>query len=219
MSDGRPILSDLWDGSHDGPTNMARDVELIARAESDGWACRAYGWTEAWVTLGATQDEQRALVDPANTKWVRRPTGGKGVLHGHDLTLGIAVSLERIGLETGTKDVQTVYESLVAPILAGFEGCGIAVSLGRELKATGSSGDCFAFALRNDVVDRATGIKLCGCAQRVFPNAALLQASIPVSRPLVEPHEVFRNAAPSHWIDLDQAKFLNSLAEFLASQG
>src|SRR5579862_8679410 len=86
------------DGMLDGMTNMVKDTELLTGAEAGAAGCRVYGWDGPWVSLGRFQSPKRDLLSPENTHWVTRPTGGKAVLHGHDVTVGLAVPLDTLGL-------------------------------------------------------------------------------------------------------------------------
>lgn len=76
----------------DGPTNMATDVALL-RSVAAGRSrptLRLYRWKGPWVSLGYAQDAARAVdlaaCEAAGVGLVRRPTGGKALLHGSDLT-------------------------------------------------------------------------------------------------------------------------------------
>src|SRR5205085_6034945 len=103
------------DGRLEGHTNMLRDRELLSRAEAGEAGCRVYGWLGPWVSLGRFQSPERDLVQPEATNWVVRPTGGKAVLHGHDLTVGLAVPLSALGLEN--RSLKAVYRAIVQPLI------------------------------------------------------------------------------------------------------
>lgn len=189
------------EGRLDGHTNMARDSRLLERAEDGEPGCRVYGWTGPWVSLGRFQNPERDLVDPEHTNWVIRPTGGKAVLHGHDVTVGLAVPLSMLDV-TG-RQLKPVYRAVVLPIVEAMRACGVAAILGEKrvagpsIAAARQTADCFAIASANDVVDEMTGLKVCGCALRLTDSAVLVQASLPNGRPLVRPEETIRNAALS----------------------
>lgn len=179
----------------DGHENMARDREILARAEAGQLGVRIYQWDGPWVSLGRFQHPERDLVDLKATKWTLRPTGGKAVLHGHDLTVGLAIPLARLGL--GPRDLKPAYRLAVQPIVEALKSCGVDATLAEGTKwgsAGRSTADCFAFRSPNDVVDRISGRKLCGVALRITDSAILVQASIPRGRPLVEPSTRIRGA-------------------------
>ncbi|HXH60223.1 MAG TPA: hypothetical protein VNI20_02570, partial [Fimbriimonadaceae bacterium] len=179
----------------DGHTNMARDAALLDLAEQSGAFARVYSWDGPWVSLGRFQTPDRALRDPDGIPWVMRPTGGKAVLHGHDVTVGLACNLGLLGLSADTaRRVSHVYRHIVGPLAAALTESGLTASLAestRFVRSAGKTADCFAHVSPNDVVDPATGIKVCGCALRLTQRAVLLQASIPVRAPLVDPRIVF----------------------------
>lgn len=173
---------------------MAADTVLLERAEAGESCGRVYSWSQVWVTLGRFQHPERDLLIPID--WTRRPTGGKAVLHGHDVTVAIARPLSELGLDG--RSLRAVYRALIAPLVATLNELGCPSVLGDASRYAGRgvrTADCFAFTSGNDVVDPMTGHKRCGCALRITESAALLQASIPVRPPLVDPATVFPHAA------------------------
>lgn len=168
----------------DGPTNMDRDRDLLVFAEQGQVGARLYGWKSSWITLGRFQKPEETLV--GDTPWVVRPTGGLAVLHGHDLTVAIAIPHD-LRSDRG-RSVRSVYRQLVKPLVEALRECGLDAELCEDTRLGGPKApgaDCFAFSSPNDVVDRSTGQKVCGCAVRITDRAALLQASIPFQTPLV----------------------------------
>ena len=202
----------------DGPANMARDAELLQDAERGRASARVYTWDRAWVSLGRFQRPERALRDPAAIDWVMRPTGGKAVLHGHDVTVGMAVPLSALGItESGSRQVSTVYRAVVRPLVEALTAAGLPATLAETtpfVRSAGQTADCFAHVSPNDIVDPATGQKVCGCALRVTPGAVLVQASVPVRRPLVRPDAVFDSP---HTFIIERELQLERLASELTS--
>lgn len=140
-----------------------------------------------------------------------RPTGGKAVLHGHDVTVGLAFPLSC--LQTQSRSLKPVYRAVVAPIVAALRACGVPARLAEETPYSNvgaRTADCFAFSSPNDVVDEETGFKVCGCALRLTDSAVLVQASLPNGQPLVAPETVIRNAALTYrsW---DSSNFADAL--------
>ncbi len=188
----------IEDGLQDGPVNMARDRALVACLSACEASARVYGWTGPWVSLGAFQREERELVGGCTVPTVRRPTGGKAVLHGHDITLGLAARLEALLPEVpaGIRDraVKRAYRALAEPLVMALRACGLGASLAEDtpfVRGGGRTGDCFAHVSPNDIVDAQTGAKLCGCALSLGEGVVLLQASMPCREPLVDPATVF----------------------------
>lgn len=182
----------------DGVTNMARDYELLALAERGESVARVYSWDGAWVSLGRFQRAEKAIRDPGSIDWVMRPTGGKAVLHGHDVTIGMAFSLKDIGIdESEARRVSVVYRRSVGPLVRALSRAGLPAVLAEEteyVRNNGHTADCFAHVSPNDIVDPGTGAKVCGCALRVSQSAVLLQASVPVDDPLIDPRTIFASA-------------------------
>ena len=78
-----------------GAANMALDEALMDRAaESGEWICRVYAWSEPTVSFGRNQAAARHY-DPARLgerglAAVRRPTGGRAILHHREITYSVA---------------------------------------------------------------------------------------------------------------------------------
>lgn len=169
-------------------TQMARDEALWRTAQSGTSAGRVYQWSDVHVTLGYNQST--ALMDDAHVGWTRRPTGGKAVLHGHDVTLALAVPLTSIGQEREARSVKAAYRAISAPLIVALNELGIPATLAETtpyVRGAGKVADCFAHVSPNDIVHPGTGQKVCGCALAIRSGAVLLQASVPVRPPLIEP--------------------------------
>ncbi len=199
----------------DGPTNMARDAVLLEAAERGipGW--RVYAWDGPWVSLGRFQRPERAVVEGWD-RWCLRPTGGRAVLHGHDVTL--AYALPHVG---DSRRLKEVYRRLISPLVEALNACGLACQLAEATRYAGSgeaNEDCFAFRSSNDVVCPDTGKKVCGCALRIGEYGALLQASIPYSEPLVAPGSAISGAFDSGVQRWDWNSFEEAFDHVMASR-
>lgn len=169
------------DPSLDGPTNMARDVALLEAAERGTPGVRVYEWDGPWLSLGRFQRPSDVLAELGDLPWVMRPTGGKTVRHGEDVTVGMAAPSALLGLES--RQLKEAYRALARPLISALRTCGVPAVLGegsRWLRKEGRTADCFAYVSPNDIVDEETGLKVCGCALRLTDKAVLVQASIPV---------------------------------------
>jgi lipoyl(octanoyl) transferase len=186
-----------------GPENMAEDQRLLALAEDGISSLRLYSWSDPWVTLGQFQTPDRALGPQCPVPWVMRPTGGRGVLHGHDLTLAAGISLGLLGF--GTEDSRSaiqIYRAVIQPIAAALRACGVPAVLGEEaghLQQGAGPDDCFAHIAPNDVVNVHSGAKVMGCSLRLTLESVLIQASIPCGPPLVDPSLVFKEPGVPSW--------------------
>lgn len=198
---------------------MARDRENLDLAEQGGIYARVYTWDGPWVSLGRFQKPERAL--KSDIDHVIRPTGGKAVLHGHDVTVSIAANLSDLGIGESRK-VATVYRAVVEPLVDALNRAGMPAILAERtshVRNAGHTADCFAHVSPNDVVDKETGAKVCGCALRVTERAVLLQASIPVAPPLIDPALVFDNPhVPAIERDLGPDRLAEALRTILGSK-
>lgn len=198
------------DSPADGPINMEEDLKLLLQAEEGTISCRIYGWDSVWVTLGSAQRAEDVFVPGGEVPHVHRPTGGAAVLHGHDLTVGLAMPLRR-----GVRDS---YRVVTEPLIRALNEAGIDAALAEDIGADRGDPrriDCFAGSSANDIVHRGTGEKVCGCALRRSRSAVLVQASIPVRRPVVEPSAVLVGGVPVTPVGLDEMRFIRSLEERL----
>lgn len=145
---------------------------------------RLYFWQQPAITVGRFQNVQRTLnlvqTLERDLPIVRRITGGRGILHGPDITIGIATSLESLGL-TSDASVITIYQRLAGIYLRAFRILGIPAVMGacasqgqRDVR-----GNCFAVASRADIIDSDTGNKLLGAAIFRRGRFVLQQASLP----------------------------------------
>ncbi len=205
----------MVEGKNDGVTNMARDIALLSLAEDGMAGARVYFWDSVWVTLGRNQKPENALLD-LSVNHIVRPTGGAAVLHGHDLTIGLAIPL--VDLDCTSREVKKAYLGLVSPIIAALNAVGVPASLGRDIADRGSLASPYCFAMKSDydVLNRETGEKICGCAMRVTDRAALLQASIPVGEPLVDPDAVLTEYIRTPSSSFDITHFKNELNQNLS---
>ena len=152
---------------------MRLDAEMLDSA-SLRCSARTYSWDGAWISLGRFQRDFK----PANDcPTVRRPTGGRAVHHGDDLTLAIAVDANVLGLDS--RRLAEIYRFLVIPLCAGFEAIGQPVVPVNQRESAGDEMDCFRVRTGFDLVSTKDGRKRCGVALRVSGAAVLLQASMP----------------------------------------
>src|SRR3954462_12318709 len=84
-----------------GVANMALDEALMERSAASGeWICRVYGWAEPTISFGRNQsalrDYDRELVG-ARLHAVRRPTGGRAILHYHEITYCVTAPTTQAG--------------------------------------------------------------------------------------------------------------------------
>lgn len=151
--------------------------------------CRLYSWDGAWVSLGRFQNPAIA-VTPGFTNYVTRPTGGKAVLHGHDLTVALALPFKG-------RAVKEAYKLAVSPILEALNMRGANALMAATPRASGiAPEDCFASRSPYDLVGGSDESKIAGAAMRLAEEALLLQMSIPFQEPLICPGNAITHAIP-----------------------
>jgi lipoate-protein ligase A len=171
-------LVDDLDAGLDGAAHMAADLALLdGVAAGEAPALRLYRWTPPALSLGRFQpddDVDRVACARLGVDVVRRPTGGKGLLHGGDLTYAVAMP-RPAGAAGG---VDAVYELLAGALIAGLAGVGVAAAVARHDGPAGPV--CFAAQQGADL--RVGDRKLCGSAQVRHGEAVLQHGSILLAR-------------------------------------
>ena len=197
MDRWRLILDDGCRPAH----NMAVD-EAILSAFVDGKSpptLRLYGWEVPSISLGYFQNLERSRIDleycrNAGVELVRRPTGGRAVLHGHDVTFSVVADANSI--PDGFEGVLGCHVWLMRGIVAGMRLLGIEAEIGpmdsTKSRAV-SSADCFAHVAECDI--RTERGKAAGAAQVRRSGALLEQGSIPHTLPEVDAARIFGASA------------------------
>ena len=124
----------LNDGRVAGQMNMAVD-EAVMRAVGEGCVLKSlptirfYGWEPFCLSIGYAQS-MRAEVDidavrRSGFDSVRRPTGGRAILHGDELTYGLLVSQDEPRVAGGIVDsYRRLSQGLVEGLrLLGADAC------------------------------------------------------------------------------------------------
>ncbi|MEO0885373.1 MAG: lipoate--protein ligase family protein [Cyanobacteria bacterium J06648_10] len=132
---------------------------------------RFYKWRSPTISLGYHQRQFPAHWNNLYCKGrpvelVRRPTGGRAVLHQGDLTYALVTS----GL-TGSR--REVYQQLCQFLIEGWRELGVQLSFGAAGRGYIKNPNCFGTATAADLV-MADGYKLIGSAQ-VYREGCVLQ--------------------------------------------
>jgi lipoate-protein ligase A len=156
----------------DGATNMAADEAMLESASERGVASlRFYTWTEPTLTLGYFQSAaDREQLPPV--PWVRRSTGGAGILHHRELTYSFALPATP---EWKSEEpwICRVHR-LLRDVLGGRGVESRVVACGEEMKR----GEVLCF-LHHTAGDLAMGeSKVAGSAQRKMRGALLQHGSL-----------------------------------------
>jgi lipoyl(octanoyl) transferase len=168
----------LWiDGTpRPGWANMAIDQTLLDRAEHSGerWL-RLYAWDPHCLSFGrhepATRRYDRARVEALGLDVVRRPTGGRAVWHGREVTYALAAP----SIELGT--VRESYIEIHRMLLGALQRLGVGARLAPTGRVVGvDGGACFASPAGGEIM--VGGRKAAGSAQLRRGRALLQHGSI-----------------------------------------
>ena len=132
---------------------------------------RFYTWRSPTISLGYHQRQfpnhwNNLLWKGQPINLVRRPTGGRAVLHQGDLTYALVTS----GLKGSRRDV---YQQLCQFLIEGWQSLGVRLSFGVAGRGYIHNPNCFGTATAADLV-MENGYKLIGSAQ-VYRNGCVLQ--------------------------------------------
>lgn len=157
--------------------NMAIDealLQLHARGESPP-TLRFYQWSPAAVSLGYFQRKHSIDLAACRRRGldvVRRPTGGRAVLHLNDLTYSIIA-----GARDGVPfSLAAAYRLLCEGLLSGFRLLGFEAELGCESTRSSQGDICFLRSAIGDIVFQ--GKKFLGNAQTWSGSSMLQHGSI-----------------------------------------
>lgn len=166
------------DGALTGEENMARDAELLASHKpGDDPILRLYRWQPAAITMGYNQSFDAFDLDAvqaAGFDLVRRPTGGRAILHADELTYAIIASSP--GSVFGDT-LHATYMKINEALLLFLKNLGIHADIsGGESRAEAGSLVCFKSAGHHEI--RVAGRKIIGSAQRRSGGVFLQHGSI-----------------------------------------
>jgi lipoate-protein ligase A len=173
----------IVDGEADGATNMAVD-QAILNAVVEGVSrptLRFYGWSPPCLSLGRSQavaDVDRVACRADGVDVVRRPTGGRAILHVDELTYSVALLQSDPRAEGG---VVQGYRRLSEGLLAGLRALEVPVAqaMGDPAPANdGPSAVCFETPSSYEVV--VEGRKLVGSAQWRARGGVLQHGTLPL---------------------------------------
>jgi lipoate-protein ligase A len=190
---------------------MSRDADMLRAGVP---AARVYYWDGPWVSLGRSQVAEKVLLDPEGVRWVKRPTGGSAVLHGHDVTVSLVLRVVR------ERSIRDTYRTAIAPLVGALRRFGIDAELGEDspyVSVGARAVDCFKHISPNDVIDLRTGRKLIGTAMRVTGGFALAQCSIPVGYPLLDPAAMYASPHTALPLDVEERELVNAITSELAA--
>jgi lipoate-protein ligase A len=159
---------------------MARDAALQARAARTGETVfSVYSWSRPTLSFGRNQPASGLYdlekIRAAGIDVVRRPTGGRAILHDREVTYSVTAPLE------DAAPLRETYSRINQILQAGLSSLGVAVvpATSSERAAVPSVRPCFETPAEGELV--AHGSKLVGSAQYRDDGALLQHGSILVN--------------------------------------
>jgi lipoyl(octanoyl) transferase len=185
----------LIDQPADGAANMARD-EAILSSHAGGAAqptLRLYRWHPACLSLGRFQRVgaiDRAACARAGVAIVRRPSGGRALLHDAELTYAIIVRADHSLF--GDLSILATYRQISLALLAGLRRLGMAAELTPaarderrkakdESSSTSSPNSAACFDTPAAYELTVDGRKLAGSAQTRRAGSILQHGALPLT--------------------------------------
>ncbi len=172
----------ILSGAASGKKNMEFDINLVRNCKDGQGFFRLYYWEPYSISLGANQKESEingTLAARDNIDVVKRPTGGRAILHAEELTYSVALPLS-YGLKP-----REIYEKISKALIRGLFVYDTRLSdaaleseqpdFGNLLKQQ-SGMLCFASTAKNEV--KFHGKKIIGSAQRKIGGKVLQHGSI-----------------------------------------
>jgi lipoate-protein ligase A len=204
------MSNDLWrlilDPPRDGATNMAVDEALLESAAAGGPpTLRLYAWEPPTLSLGFAQpaaDADRAALARLGWGLVRRPTGGRAILHTDELTYSVTAPESHPLLRGG---VLESYRRLSLGFLAALRRLGVDARPADPARARAAKNPvCFEIPSQYEI--SVGGKKILGSAQARRSGGVLQHGALPLrgdlarilqalARPDSTPENVRRRAA------------------------
>ncbi|MBX3074897.1 lipoate--protein ligase family protein [Candidatus Obscuribacterales bacterium] len=174
---------------HDAADNMAID-EAILDAHLSGQSpptLRLYGWKPPAVSIGYGQKLSAPVEERIRSHGfdiVRRATGGRAVLHSHELTYSFIGSATSGGSDEDaflSESVVKAYKQICEGLIQAFQELGLELSLGASSAEYRNAHDCFLATTSADL--HYQGKKMIGSAQLRRKTAVLQHGSILLDQP------------------------------------
>ncbi len=182
----------------DGATNMAID-EAMAEAAAAGEApptLRFYRWVPPCLSLGRNQplaEVDRAACAVRGYDVVRRPTGGRSILHTDELTYSVTGPAGEPRLAGGVLDA---YLRLAEALQLGLERLGLPVEKAPGSTRTGPDVSAACFEVPSAYEITVAGKKLIGSAQSRRQGWVLQHGSLPLYGDITRVVECLHLPAP-----------------------
>jgi lipoate-protein ligase A len=169
------ILRVLQDPPLSGCENMARDAALLEVAEVP--TLRFFLWERPTLSLGRHQgveDLDISCIEAMGLAVVRRPTGGRAILHEDEVTFSFFLPRGERGYSH-----RFLYELVRRVLIASFEDADIHPDEVFSSQPFLASPACFALSLPHEIT--VSGKKVAGVAQARGQRGNLFEGSIPLT--------------------------------------
>lgn len=168
-----------------GAWNMAADEALFQAAEegrTDGPVLRLYAWDPPCLSIGYHQRLRETCDESycarAGFEVVRRPTGGKAVLHDEEVTYSVT-GRQDLAPFRGLSLMET-YGLIAQALATGLRTLGLDASCTRRGRPISPEGGSPCFLLPSEKEITVKGRKVVGSAQRRGERAFLQHGAIPL---------------------------------------
>jgi lipoate-protein ligase A len=175
-------------GRHPGAYNMALDEALwqqfgdqLEAGQTPAPVLRLYGWEPAALSLGYAQRAEREVDFEAcqrlGVDWVRRPTGGRAILHDFgELTYSLVAACDDPNISGG---VLESYRKISGALVKGLQNLGVAAELaGKERRGADGAVTAACFDAPSAYEVTWQGRKIIGSAQARRKDVLLQQGTI-----------------------------------------
>jgi len=188
LSSHKAIVMDTWrlllTPPSRGSWNMAVDEALLESVEHGDSlpALRLYAWQPPCLSLGYAQpfsDVDIPRLKERGWELVRRPTGGRSILHTDELTYSVIVPVYEPRL---TGALLESYNRLAGALLAALRRLGLPAEIQKRLAASHSGNiNPVCFEVPSSYEITVSGKKMVGSAQARRKDGILQHGSLPLS--------------------------------------
>lgn len=161
---------------------MAMDEALAASLGEDEGILRIYRWARPTISFGRNQPA-RNIYDPfaiasLGAEAVRRPTGGREILHDREVTYSVLLPVRALG------GMREAYRILNGALVAALRSLGVQAELAEVAESPSlASGPCFQAPSPGEVI--VSGRKVAGSAQVRRGKVLLQHGSILLAPPSI----------------------------------
>ncbi|MFC1729224.1 biotin/lipoate A/B protein ligase family protein [candidate division KSB1 bacterium] len=167
------------DREREGWMNMAIDAVMVENPPALP-VLRFYSWNPPAVSLGLNQTNEalnRSEFQKRGLDLVRRPTGGRAVYHGNEITYSVIIPEKNLLYSHTTHELYCMISKALA---FGLKHAGIDAEIMRNKSGDAvrakSNLECFSSTARYEI--KYNGRKLVGSAQRRMASAVLQHGSV-----------------------------------------